>query len=132
MEEAGLGVREEWITNLGYAGADGRAAIAAIASNGPFPTGLVVANLNAALGALAAIHALNFRVPSDVSMVALHDVWYADATWPPMTTVRMPLRELGAAAVARVVDNGPMTHLSVHTPRPVLIVRQSTAAPRPD
>jgi LacI family transcriptional regulator len=91
----------------------------------------VVANLNAALGALAAIHARGLRVPSDVSIVALHDVWYADATWPPITTVRMPLRELGAAAVARVVDDShTLTHTTVESPAPVLIVRQSTASPQ--
>lgn len=132
MAEAGFAIREDWITSLGYTGADGRAAIEAIATHGQFPTGLVVANVNAALGALAAIHARDLRVPTDVSMVALHDVWYADATWPPMTTVRMPLRELGAAAVARVVDSGPATHLSLRSPGPLLLVRQSTAAPRRD
>jgi LacI family transcriptional regulator len=131
LEAAGLPVREEWITRLGYTGADGRSAIDALESRGPLPTGLVVANLNAALGALAAIHARELRVPSDVSIVALHDVWYADATWPPITAVRMPLRELGTAAVARVVDGGrTVTHETVRSPEPVLIVRQSTAAPR--
>jgi LacI family transcriptional regulator len=131
LEAAGLPVREDWITRLGYTGADGRSAVDALDSHGPLPTGLVVANLNSALGVLAAIHARDLRVPSDVSIVALHDVWYADATWPPITTVRMPLRELGTAAVARVVDGGrTVTHDTVRTPAPVLIVRQSTAAPR--
>jgi LacI family transcriptional regulator len=130
MGAAGLPVREEWITRLGYAGADGRAAIELLESRGPLPTGLVVANLNAALGVLAAIHARDLRVPSDVSIVAMHDVWYADATWPPITTVRMPLRELGTAAVARVVDRGrDVTHTTIREPEPVLVVRQSTAAP---
>jgi LacI family transcriptional regulator len=131
MEAAGLSLREEWITRLGYTGADGRSAIDELESRGPLPTGLVVANLNAALGVLAAIHARELRVPSDVSIVALHDVWYADATWPPITTVRMPLRELGTAAVARVVDGGQLvTHATIRSPAPELIVRQSTAAPR--
>jgi len=131
MADAHLTVREDWITRLGYAGSDGRAAIEDLERHGPLPTGLVVANLNAALGALAAIHARGLRVPSDVSIVALHDVWYADATWPPITTVRMPLRELGAAAVARVVDDShTLTHTTVESPAPVLIVRQSTASPQ--
>jgi len=131
MEAAGLPVRDDWVTWEGYAGTDGRSAIDVLESRGPLPTGLVVANLNAALGALAAIHARALRVPSDVSIVALHDVWYADATWPPITTVRMPLRELGIAAVARVVDGGNMpTHDTVRSPEPVLIVRQSTAVRR--
>ena len=131
LEAAGLPVREEWITRLGYTGADGRSAIDVLESRGPLPTGLVVANLNAALGVLAAIHARELRVPSDVSIVALHDVWYADATWPPITAVRMPLRELGTAAVTRVVDGGRLvTHATIRSPAPELIVRQSTAAPR--
>ncbi len=131
MAAAGLPVREEWITRLGYTGTDGRAAIELLESRGPLPTGLVVANLNAALGVLAAIHARELRVPNDVSIVAMHDVWYADATWPPITTVRMPLRELGTAAVTRIVDGGrDVTHATIREPAPVLMVRQSTAPPR--
>ncbi|MEP6842507.1 MAG: LacI family DNA-binding transcriptional regulator [Pseudolysinimonas sp.] len=131
MADAALTVREEWITRLGYTGSDGRAAVDVLEARGPLPTGLVVANLNAALGVLAAIHARELRVPSDVSIVAMHDVWYADATWPPITTVRMPMRELGAAAVARVVNGGQTpTHAVIDAPSPELILRQSTAAPR--
>lgn len=131
MQDGALPVREEWITRMGYTGADGRSSIEELESRGPLPTGLVVANLNAALGVLAAIHARNLRVPSDVSIVALHDVWYADATWPPITTVRMPLRELGAAAVARVADeHRTATHTIIDSPPPLLVVRQSTAPPR--
>jgi LacI family transcriptional regulator len=130
MADAGLAVRDEWITRLGYTGSDGRAAIELLEARGPLPTGLVVANLNAALGVLAAIHARDLRVPSDVSIVAMHDVWYADATWPPITTVRMPMRELGAAAVARVAEaQGSVIHSVVSEPTPRLVVRQSTAAP---
>ncbi len=131
MATAGLPVREEWITHLGYAGADGRAAVELLEQRGPLPTALVVANLNAALGVLAAIHARDLRVPADVSIVAMHDVWYADAIWPPITTVRMPLRELGTAAVTHVVDGRrAVTHTTISEPAPVLVVRQSTAAPR--
>jgi len=131
MRDDALPVRDEWITRLGYAGADGRSAIDELERRGPLPTALVVANLNAALGVLAAVHTRELRVPNDVSIVALHDVWYADATWPPITTVRMPLRELGAAAVARVADeHRTVTHTTIDSPAPLLIVRQSTAAPR--
>jgi len=129
MADAALGVREEWITSLGYTGADGRAAVELLLERGPLPTGLVVANLNAALGVLAAIHARELRVPADVSIVALHDVWYADSTWPPITTVRMPLAELGSAAVARVADGASGVTRTTITSPPELLVRQSTATP---
>jgi LacI family transcriptional regulator len=128
---AGLHLEQAWMTDLGYTGADGRAAADLLLARGPLPSAVVVANLNAALGVLATIHSRGLRVPADVSIVALHDVWYADATWPPITTVRMPLAELGAAAVVRVVDRGgEVTHTTVRRPEPVLVLRQSTSSPR--
>ncbi|GAA1208272.1 LacI family DNA-binding transcriptional regulator [Rhodoglobus aureus] len=132
IREAGLPVRNQWITDFGYSGAEGRAAMEVIAANGAIPTALVVANLNAALGVLATASTLGLRVPTDISIVALHDVWYADATWPPITTVRMPLSQLGATAVARLMDGDPtsITHDTVSSPEPVLVVRQSTDLPR--
>jgi LacI family transcriptional regulator len=129
---ASVPVRPEWCTELGYSGADGRAAAAALFAKGALPTALVVANLNAALGVLAEIHSRELRVPDDVSIVALHDVWYADTTWPPITTVRMPLRELGRAAVSTLHGlerDQPRTpeHRVIREPLPQLILRASTA-----
>ncbi len=129
MAAHGLAVDETAMTRLGYTGADGREAVAALTARGPLPGALVVANLNAALGVLAEIHARGLRVPTDVSIVAIHDVWYADATWPPITTVRMPLRELGARAVALLDGSaGDPVHEVVAT-APVLVPRASTAPP---
>ena len=133
MAAAGLETPEEWMTRLGYAGAEGRAAALQLLESVGLPTALVVANLNAALGVLAEIHARDLRVPGDISIVAMHDVWYADATWPPITTVRMPLSELGAAAVVALMDGASgVTHTVLDSPAPQLVVRQSTAAPRAD
>jgi LacI family transcriptional regulator len=129
MDAMGLESRDEWITNLGYGGPDGRLAADQLLSAPRQPTALVVANLNAALGVLAQIHARGLRVPDDISIVAIHDVWYADATWPPITTVRMPLRELGAAAIAALVERGMPRHVVIDGPGPMLILRQSTSEP---
>jgi len=130
VSQLGLHTRPEWSTTIGYSGDDGRRAVAALTRTSALPTALVVANLNAALGVLAELHARELRVPDDISIVALHDVWYADATWPPMTTVRMPLRELGAAAVSMLLaqkPGEPADHRVVHFPPPQLVPRASTA-----
>ncbi len=85
-----------------------------------------------ALGVLAEIHARGLRVPDDMSIVALHDVWYADAMWPPITTVKMPLKELGSAAVSLLIDHDPLQlpeHRVIDDPKPLLIERASTAVP---
>jgi LacI family transcriptional regulator len=59
----------------------------------------VVANVNAAMGVLTHARRMGFRVPEDLSVIGIHDAWTADHTWPPLTTVRMPLYDLGRAAV---------------------------------
>lgn len=127
-----LGVRDEWLLALGFTGADGRAAAKVLLERDARPTALVVANIDAALGVLAELHAHGVRVPDDVSIVALHDVWYADATWPPITTVKAPMRELGAEAVTLLLDRDvqqPIEHRVVREPAPVLTVRASTSPP---
>lgn len=117
-----------WITALGYTGPEGREAAVRLLSGERRPSAVVVANLNAALGVLAEIHQAGLRVPADISLVALHDVWYADALWPPLTTVRMPLRALGAAAVELLLDGdrSTPTHRVIEDP-PVVLVRESAA-----
>jgi LacI family transcriptional regulator len=129
LAERGLPINAEWMTDLGYSGENGRAAVSELMARGPLPTALVVANLNAALGVLAEFHQRGLRVPADISIVAIHDVWYADSIWPPVTTVRMPLSALGAAAVSRLVGGvEDVSHTVISSPEPELVVRQSTAA----
>jgi LacI family transcriptional regulator len=88
--------------------------------------------VNAAIGALAEARALGVRIPEDLSVVAMHDAWTAENTWPPLTTVKMPLRELGGRAVESLfkrMKGGEVEDIVVDAPPPVLIERESTAAP---
>ncbi len=75
MANRGLETPDAWMTRLGYARTEGRAAAVQLLESGPLPTALVVANFNAALGALAEIYSRNLRVPADISIVSIHDVW---------------------------------------------------------
>ncbi|HEX3790157.1 MAG TPA: LacI family DNA-binding transcriptional regulator [Pseudonocardiaceae bacterium] len=51
-----------------------------------------------AAGAIKAAHEAGLRVPEDVAVVGFDDIPFATQTNPPLTTVRQPLREMGAAA----------------------------------
>lgn len=131
MAELGLDVVDDLVLELGFTGAEGRLAAEALIRRGPLPSALVVANVDAALGVLAELHKHGFRVPDDVSLVALHEVWYADAIWPPLTTVKAPMAELGATAVSLLLDGtgGEPVHHVVSDPPFALTVRASTAPP---
>jgi len=120
------------ITQLGYRPEEGRAALRRLVAAAQPPTGLVVANLNAAIGVLGEARRLGLRVPEDLSVVAVHDAWTAENTWPPLTTVRMPMYRLGRTGVTalhdRLLGGAPCDEV-VDDPVPELVVRGSTAAP---
>jgi len=132
MADAGLDVPEAYVTRLGYDPRSGGAALAQLAALAAPPTAVVVANVNAAHGALLEARRLGLRVPEDLSLVAMHDAWTAENAWPPLTTVRMPLYELGRAGMSAIFDRitaGTVSDIVVADPAPVLVERESTAPP---
>jgi DNA-binding LacI/PurR family transcriptional regulator len=99
----------------------------------PRPTGVYVSNLNQAIGALAGIRRLGLRIPHDLSVVTYDDDPLAEFLEVPLTTIRMPLGELGAAAIdalASQINGDPPADIELTTP-PALIPRASTAPPPP-
>ncbi|MHC3000029.1 LacI family DNA-binding transcriptional regulator [Microbacterium sp. HJ5] len=133
MADAGLEVREEFITRLGYDPRSGGIALAELAGLDWPPSAVVVANVNAAHGALLEGRRRGLSVPEDLSIVAMHDAWTAENAWPPLTAVRMPLYELGRMAMTAVFERitaGAVSTVVVRDPAPQLVVRESTGAPR--
>lgn len=63
---------------------------------------LVCANDEIALGAVTAAEELGLRVPADVAVTGWDDVMAARHSRPGLTTVRQPMRELGALAARRL------------------------------
>jgi LacI family transcriptional regulator len=97
------------------------------------PTAVVVASLNAAVGALHATAELGVRVPDDLSIVSIHDAWIASYTVPALTTVRMPMVTAGNQAADMLLDHldgAPLEDRVLTSPAPELLVRGSSAAPR--
>jgi LacI family transcriptional regulator len=68
------------------------------------PTAIVMANDRLAARALAILHRAGVRVPDELSVVAIGDTDEATSTLPPLTTVSVPRREMGALGVRRLAD----------------------------
>lgn len=97
------------------------------------PTAILAYNDLIAIGALLAAHEAGCPVPDKLSIVGHDDVPLATVLRPALTTVRQPMRELGAEAVGMLHDHlqrrssaGPAPTLIRLAPQ--LIVRASTAA----
>ena len=95
------------------------------------PTAIFAANDLSAFGAIAAAHELGMRVPDDVSIIGFDDVPMASQVYPPLTTIRQPLQQMGRSAVnillARIAGiELPSDRITLPTD---LILRNSTARP---
>ncbi len=96
------------------------------------PDAFVCANDRVAGYLMHTLLALGRRVPEDLRLVGIDDVGYAGLLPVPLTTVRQPCREIGAAAMIAMVER--VAHPQAPT-RDILldcrlVVRQSCGAKR--
>ncbi|RKF34444.1 LacI family DNA-binding transcriptional regulator [Paraburkholderia fungorum] len=113
-----------------YSREAGRLACDFILDKHPGITGIVAANDLLALGCYDALRARGLRCPQDVSIVGHNDMPLMDSIFPPMTTVHIPLYEMGVRAANLMLDTlegDSDAHVNVVL-RPELIVRESTMA----
>ncbi|HEX5690496.1 MAG TPA: substrate-binding domain-containing protein, partial [Roseiflexaceae bacterium] len=61
-------------------------------------TAIAVATDENALGVLSEVQAAGRRIPEDLAVVGFDDIILAHSATPPLTTIRLPIRALGAAA----------------------------------
>lgn len=92
------------------------------------PTAVVVANVASAAGALNAARAAGVRVPGEISVIAIHDLPLAHCFEPPLTTVRMPLAELGAEALRALLTTRPDQDVTTVISSPIEIIERASTA----
>lgn len=131
MAAAQISVPDEYVLATDYTVEGGEAAMRALLELDNPPTAVFVANVASAIGALRAARETATTVPGDLSLVAVHDIPLADDLRPPLTTVRMPLRELGRAGVLALADKRLRPRTKVVREPMELIVRETTAPPSP-
>ncbi|WGM20512.1 LacI family DNA-binding transcriptional regulator [Paenarthrobacter sp. OM7] len=101
--------------------------------NHPRVTAVYTSTLNQAIGALHALHESGISVPEQISVISYDDLPLADYLQPPLTTIAMPLVELGRTAVdvlCNVLNGDTPTDLTIPSD-PQVVSRRSTAPPLP-
>jgi len=92
------------------------------------PAGVLAGNDEIALGILQAAQDSSIKVPEKLKIVGFDDTRVASLVRPTLSTVRIPLAEVGAAAInalaSRVADPGRASK-AVHLPTH-LVIRQSS------
>lgn len=73
-------------------------------------TGMCCGNDNIAIGALRAFKERGLATPQDISIVSVGDLPNAKYAAPPLTTVKVPLYEMGARAVDIIMSDDPQDY----------------------
>ena len=92
-------------------------------------TALACANDDMAAGAMLALHRAGLEIPRAISVTGFDDTPMSEIVWPPLTTIRQPIKDFTERAVSMLVENGSNGDLHFEALPHELIVRESTAAP---
>jgi LacI family transcriptional regulator, galactose operon repressor len=111
---------------------EGARACAELLDAAPDVTAIVAGNDLMAIGCYDTLEQRGLSCPDDVSIVGFNDMPFVDRLRPPLTSVRIPKREMGQVAAELLLEqleDAPATPPEILL-EPELIVRGSTAPPR--
>jgi len=125
--ENDLVVETDWLSWQG-----GKDAIEKIVSLGKAPTAVFAGTTMTAVGAMSSLIRAGFRIPEDISVMALHDSELAQVIEPTLTVVKMPLYQMGyraAVNLIKILEGRPPAGPVCLEPIG-LVVRGSTGPPK--
>jgi LacI family transcriptional regulator len=131
MHLAGLSVSDDLIATAGFSYASGAREAARILERAT-PTAIMAGGDLIALGAMDAARARGLSVPGDISIIGFDDLPRAAQSYPPLSTVRQPLHDMGRAgarSLLSITDGQKPIVDRVRLPT-AFIDRGTTAPPR--
>ncbi len=132
LESASLEASSELIAEADWTAAAGEAALKTLLARRPDVDAIFACNDQMALGALHCCLAGGRRVPDDLAIVGFDNIPESAFFWPPLTSVRQRLAELGRVAVNELHQQiearqqGATPTPTMHLLQPELIVRESS------
>ena len=93
---------------------------------GERPTAVFAANDSMAIGALRAFREAGLEVPRDLALAGFDDIPVAEYVTPALTSVHVPIHEMGRLAVGLVLEDGPARAVTLATR---LVLRESCGSP---
>jgi DNA-binding LacI/PurR family transcriptional regulator len=96
------------------------------------PTAIIAMNDILAIGVASGLNEKGIRVPQDISLIGIDDLFLSAMMNPPLTTVRQPFTQLAQAAVdsvaCRIEGRVPEGNERGQIFAPDLVIRKSTAS----
>lgn len=128
--EAGVTLPPRRIAYADFTRDGGAQATISLLDANPTITALIAHNDSLAIGAIAAARTRGVRVPEDLSVIGFDDMPIAQDVTPSLTTVRLPLVDMGARALTMALSTKPAGPARVEAVAAELVVRDSAGPPR--
>jgi len=136
IARAGFKIASDRLRRVAATASGGQAGMRVLLGLEPRPTAVFCSNDMVAIGALKMCSVARARVPTDILIVGCDDIELASLTYPELTTVAIPARELGARAVRLLLHALKTEEQEGRVESPVqktmasrLVVRGTTASP---
>ncbi len=137
LEEAGITIENSLIVEGDWTAAGGERGLRRLLEQRPDVDAVFISNDQMALGALQAVRQMGRRVPEDLAIVGFDDIPESVYFYPPLSTVRQDMIELGRCAVRELGRTIEATQQgkAIAEPRitllqPQLIIRESSVIMR--
>ncbi|TKJ28245.1 MAG: LacI family transcriptional regulator [Chloroflexi bacterium B3_Chlor] len=138
LKEAGIPDEANLVVEGDWTAASGERGLHRLLEQRPDVDAVFVSNDQMALGALQAVRKLGVRVPEDLGLVGFDDIPESVYFYPPLSTVRQDMVELGRCAVRELGHTIEATRQgkAVVEPKtillkPELIIRESSLGAKP-
>ena len=124
---AKFNIQPNVVFTQGYGPYDGYlATLEAIAKYSP--TAIFPSSNSYALGTYRALYEKGLRIPEDISVITLHNSTLTEFLSPPLTSVMLPAKEMGAVSAEKLIEmlNGKKIKHVLIEGKPALVLRGST------
>jgi LacI family transcriptional regulator len=133
LEKRGVPIPPDLIVEGGYTFDSGVTCAEALLACRPRPTAIFACNDEMAAGVYKAAYRLKVAIPEELSVVGFDDTPLAAQLSPSLTTIRLPIRDMGRLAAAKLLppkareetDDGGVSRMMLH-----LVVRDSSQPPQ--
>lgn len=129
LSKRGIELPATHIVEGGYTFESGVACAERLLALEPRPTAIFTLNDEMAAGVYKAAFKLGLSIPDELSVVGFDDSPLASRLWPSLSSVRLPIRDMGAFAAAMLLagDGDPRAAPLI---APHLVVRESCQPPQ--
>jgi LacI family transcriptional regulator len=127
LKACGIELPNELRFDGAYTFESGVAGAEVLLSRKPPPTAIFASNDEMAAGVYQVARQMGLSVPEDISIIGFDDTPVSSRLWPPLTTVRWPIRDMGRAAARKLLGSDEKVDLELPAH---LVKRESSSPPR--